>query len=77
MRGRVTVAVGELLGVYSARDVPVVLIVYRARDRVGTARPGPEALELRWAEPESIPWEELAFPSTATALNDWRRTPAR
>ena len=73
----VTVTVCELLGVYSARDVPVVLIVYRARIAGGTARPGPEALELRWVEPESIPWEELAFPSTAAALTDWRRTPAR
>ena len=73
----VTVTVGELLGVYSARDVPVVLIVYRARIAAGTAQPGPEALELRWVEPESIPWEELAFPSTAVALSDWRRAPAR
>ena len=70
----VTVTVGELLGVYSARGVPVVLIVYRARIKAGTPQAGPEALELRWVEPESIPWEGLAFPSTATALTDWRRT---
>ena len=69
----VTVTVDALLGVYSARDVPVVPIVYCARVASGTAQPGPEALELRWAEPESIPWEELAFPSTAAALSDWRR----
>ena len=70
----VTVVVRDLLGVYSARDVAVVLIVYRARIAGGTAQAGPEALEVRWVAPESIPWEELAFPSTAAALTDWRRT---
>ena len=70
----VRVALGSLLGVYSARGVPVVLIVYRARVAAGTPRPGPEALELRWVAPEGIPWEELAFPSTAVALTDWRHT---
>lgn len=71
----VTVALGALLGVYSARGVPVVLIVYRALVAEGTPRAGPEALELRWVEPEDIPWEELAFPSTAEALTDWRHLP--
>ena len=70
----VTVALGELLGVYSARGVPVVLIVYRALVAEGTPHAGPEALELRWVEPAGIPWQELAFPSTAEALTDWRRT---
>lgn len=70
----VVVAVGGLLGVYCPRGEPVVLIVYRARVTAGAPRPGPEALELRWVEPADIPWEELAFASTAAALTDWRRT---
>ena len=70
----VRVAVGELLGVYSRRGDPVVLIVYRARVTAGEPRLGPETLELRWVEPEGIPWDELAFPTTAAALTDWRRT---
>ena len=70
-----TVAVGDLLGVYSARDVAVVLVVYRARIASGTPRAGAEALEVRWVEPDNIPWDELAFPSTAAALTDWRTTP--
>ena len=70
----VTVAVGELLGVYSARDVAVVLIVYRARLVSGTPHAGAEALEVRWVQPEHLPWDELAFPSTAAALTDWRST---
>ena len=70
----VTVAVDQLHGVYSARGVAVVLIVYRARIAAGKPRAGPEALELRWVEPDNIPWDELAFPSTAAALTDWRRT---
>ena len=68
----VTLAVGNLLGVYSARGVAVVLIVYRARISSGTPRAGAEALEVRWMEPEHIPWDDLAFPSTAAALTDWR-----
>ena len=70
----VTVAVGDLLGVYSARDVAVVLIVYRARLVSGTPHAGAEALEVRWVQPEHLPWDELAFPSTAAALTDWRST---
>ena len=68
----VTVAVDYLHGVYSARGVAVVLIVYRARIAAGTPHAGPEALEVRWFDPEAIPWQELAFPSTAAALADWR-----
>lgn len=68
----VEVAVGGLLGVYSRRGEPVVLIVYRARVTAGQPRPGVEALEVRWAAPEEIPWAGLAFPSTAAALTDWR-----
>ena len=71
----VRVAVGELLGVYSQRGEPVVLIVYRAQVTSGTPRRGPEALELRWVTPPQIPWDELAFPSTATALSEWCRGP--
>lgn len=70
----VRVAVGGLLGVYSRRGEAVVLIVYRAQVTAGEPRPGAEALEVRWVTPEEIPWAELAFPSTAAALTDWRRT---
>ncbi len=69
----VEVAVGDLLGVYSRRGDPVVLVVYCAHVTAGEPRIGPEALELCWVEPERIPWEKLAFPSTAAALTDWRR----
>ena len=67
----VRITLGELLGVYSARGNPVVLIVYRARLAAGEARPGPEAEEVRWVAAPDIPWSELAFPSTAAALADW------
>ena len=71
----VRIAVGALLGVYSARGNPVVLIVYRARLAAGRPRPGPEAQELRWVTAAQIPWPELAFPSTAAALADWSGAP--
>ena len=73
----VTVTVDGLHGVYSARGVAVVLIVYRARIAAGTPHAGAEALEVRWFDPEGIPWQELAFPSTAEALADWRSSAAQ
>lgn len=60
-----------LVGVYSAADDPVVVIVYRAESLGGIPSPGPEALEVRSFLPEEIPWEELAFPSTGAALRDF------
>ena len=60
-----------LLGVYSYPRVPVVIVVYRARPNGGTLRANHEVQELAWVQPEAIPWEELAFPSTREALRDW------
>lgn len=64
------VALTGLLGVYSFRDSPVVVIVYRARVLGGALRVMPECLDARAFRPDEIPWEELAFPSTRRALED-------
>lgn len=61
-----------LLGVYTRRDVGIVVVIYRGLvPGNATPRPGAEALELRWFEADDIPWEELAFPTTVHALRDW------
>jgi 8-oxo-dGTP diphosphatase len=59
-----------LVGVYTYPGAPVI-IVYGARVTSGTLTPCAENDLLEWIEPEKIPWEELAFPSTRDALRDW------
>jgi len=68
---RLQVVITSLLGVYSAAGNPVVMVVYRGTIRAGQPQTGPEALEVRWFAAAEIPWDELAFPSTAAALGDW------
>lgn len=61
----------RLLGVYSRPAVGIVTIVYLAKLIEGEPRATSEALEGRFFRPDEIPWEELAFPSTVSALRDW------
>ncbi|HEV8662753.1 MAG TPA: NUDIX hydrolase [Candidatus Methylomirabilis sp.] len=65
------VAVRELVNVYSYPDNPVVVVVYLVQVLGGELRAGDEALEARIFPPGAIPWDELAFPSTAEALRDY------
>jgi ADP-ribose pyrophosphatase YjhB (NUDIX family) len=63
------VALGGLVGIYSRPDDRVILIVFGAR-ALGEPRTTPEATEVRAFAPAEIPWDELAFWSTAAALRD-------
>lgn len=67
----IKVKIGNLLGVYSSRGDPVVLIVYQAQIESGKAKKNLEAIDLRWVTEEQIPWDQLAFVSTVSALTDW------
>jgi len=49
----------------------IVVVVYRARAVGGRPRAGDDAGDLRLVTPAEIPWEDLAFPSSHTALKDW------
>lgn len=60
-----------LVGVYSYPQVPVVIVVYRARVAGGALQLCHESQELAWVTPGDIPWEDLAFPSTRQALRDF------
>ena len=66
---------GPLLGVYSYAGESVVVLVWLASAE-GEPISGEEALEIAWFGADSIPWAELAFPSTREALRNWveRRT---
>lgn len=58
-----------LVGVYSRPDDRVVLVVYEAR-ALGEPQTTPEAPEIRAFVPDAVPYDEMAFWSTAAALRD-------
>ncbi len=61
-----------LLGVYGRPAVGIVLVVYEAESASDDAHvTDPESLQVRWYAINEIPWAELAFETTETALRDW------
>jgi ADP-ribose pyrophosphatase YjhB (NUDIX family) len=67
------VRLDALLGVYSRAGAPVVNVVYLAS--LADPRQQPtvtlEATKVQAFAPNELPWEDLAFTSTAQALRDW------
>jgi ADP-ribose pyrophosphatase YjhB (NUDIX family) len=70
------VKLGPLVGAYS-RPVPhgpgIIVVVFRSSRPTGRVRAGREALETRWFDLDDIPWDDLSFPTTHSALRDWLR----
>jgi ADP-ribose pyrophosphatase YjhB (NUDIX family) len=61
-----------LVGVYSERDSPVVLVVY-AGEAEGELQPdGREVVEVKRFPLDQLP-EDLAFPHDRRVVEDWRR----
>lgn len=67
------VEIGRLLGAYSRPHAAVVTLIYEAQIVGGEALPGVETTEVRDFGPDEIPWSELAFSTTESALRDWLR----
>jgi ADP-ribose pyrophosphatase YjhB (NUDIX family) len=67
----------SLLGVYTRVEPGVVVMVYTG-EAVGEAEAGDETSEVGWFAPDEIPWDELAFDTTISALQAWvaREQPA-
>ena len=65
------VEIGRLIGAYSRPHGGVVTLIYEAQVVGGEALPGVETLEVRDFGPDEIPWRELAFTTTESALKDW------
>lgn len=63
--------VDDLLGVYSYPGRPIVVVVYTGRALNSDFSMDEETLECAWLEPDEIPWEQLAFPSTRDAFQDY------
>ena len=61
---------GELIGLYSVSDDPVIVAVYASKETGGELAAGPEALEVGFFEIDALP--ELAFPRDRDVLAKWR-----
>jgi ADP-ribose pyrophosphatase YjhB (NUDIX family) len=68
------IEVGRLIGAYSRPHAGVVSLVYEATIVGGEPLPGAETSEVRGFAPDEIPWDELAFSTTESALRDWLRS---
>ena len=66
----VEVKLDRLLGVYSSRGTPVVLVAFAASAQSGTAEAGDETQAVGWFPPNELP--PLPFPHDAAILQDWR-----
>lgn len=67
----VEVHIEALLNVYSYPERPVAVVVYTGRILAGVPAAGDESSEVGLFALDSIPWDELAFPSTRDALRDF------
>ena len=66
----VEVKLDGLLGVYSGRGAPVVLIAYAARVCGGSAEAGDETQAVGWFPSDDLP--PLPFPHDEEIMSDWR-----
>ena len=66
------VETGELIGLFSEADEPVMVAVYAAKETGGTLEAGPEALEVGFFDIRDLP--ELAFPRDRDVLAKWQRS---
>jgi len=65
----IEIELGGLVGVYSRAEDRIVLVVFAAR-ALGEPSRTEEAIEVRAFARDEIPWDALAFWSTADALRD-------
>jgi 8-oxo-dGTP diphosphatase len=61
----------RMLNIYSYPGNPVILAVFLGEVTGGSLRMDDESLEIRAFPPAEIPWDDLAFPSTRAALQDY------
>ncbi len=66
------IEIDALLAVYNVTRISQVQLIYRATLRTPDIAAGEESLEVGLFDWESIPWDDLAFPSVHWALNHHR-----
>jgi len=69
---RARIAIDCLLGVYNIVRINQVQLIYRARLLSPDIAAGPESQEVGLFRWEEIPWDDIAFPTVAWALNEYR-----
>ena len=62
------VEIAGLYGVYNIPHISQVYMIFRGELVDGEFAPGPESLETQLYAEEEIPWDEIAFPVVARAL---------
>ncbi len=68
------IALDGILAVFSIARIGQVQVIFRARFAGRPCfAPGPESLEVNLFRWESIPWDDIAFPSVRWALEAWRQ----
>ena len=65
------IRIGGLVGVYSYAGRTPIIIVYAATVVGGSLTAADEAMDARLFVSSTIPWGDLAFPSTREALEDY------
>ena len=65
------VRIDRLINIYSYSGRTPVIVVYAATMIGGCLGCDDEGLEVKFFEPEAIPWDELAFRSTQEALREF------
>lgn len=65
------VRLDRLINIYSYAGRPLVVVVYAATAVGGELCTDEECLEARLFTADQIPWDELAFPSTAEGLREY------
>lgn len=67
------VEIGDLLGLFEIPRISQIYAIYTARMLHPGLDPGPESLEAALFSAAEIPWDDLAFPSVAWALDLFRK----
>ena len=65
------VRLDALVDIYSYPGRTPIVIVFAAAQVGGVLEVDDEGLEARWFAPAEVPWEDLAFRSTAEAIRDF------
>lgn len=70
---RARITLNALLAVYNIPRINQVQLIYRASLDDPAVSPGPETEAIRLVPWRAIPWDDLAFPTVAWALNEHAR----
>ena len=71
---RAKIEIDRVLAIYSVPRISQVQIIYRARLLDPSVSPGPESEDVMLTDWDDVPWPDIAFPSAAWSLRQWRET---